>query len=116
MALLGWGIFAFIEYSQSVGANRDSLTGWIFCGLGLAGVATLRWSQVGYAAAVAHLAATALAAWWCVTAFALWRTAAVTNLGFIAPLILSFAIPMLLLCGANLAGTWQVARRTSRCT
>lgn len=109
--LVGWGVLAFIDYSRSVGAAGDPLPGWIFCSLGALGFASLRWSRVGYAAAVAHLSMAIFSAWWCVIAFAIWRTSAVTNLGFIAPLILSFAVPALLLCVANVAGTWQVARR-----
>lgn len=112
LMLLGWGMLAFIEYSRSVGATGDPLPGWIFSGLGVLGFATLRWSRVGYAAAVAHLAMAGFAAWWCVIAFALWRASVVVNFGFIAPLILSFAVPALLLCAANVAGTLQVARRT----
>src|SRR4051794_25867901 len=93
--LLCWGIAKFLGNIQPAGAVGDSISGWIFSGLGALGLATLKWSRVGYAAAATHLAATAFAAWWCVIAFALWRTAAVTNLGFIASLVLSFAVPML---------------------
>jgi hypothetical protein len=116
LVLVCWGIIAFIDHNRSVGATGDSLAGWVYTGLGTAGLATLGWSRFGYLAAAVELAAAVYAVWWCVLAFAIWRSGAVTNLGFIAPLILSIAVPTLLLCGANAVGTWQIARRTRRCT
>lgn len=114
VSLFVWGLFAFVDYSRSVGGTGDPYAGWVFSGLGLVGLATLAWSRFGYVAAVAQFAAAAYAAWWCVLAFAFLQAGAIPNSGlqFLGPLILSIALPALVLCGANVIGTWQVARRT----
>jgi hypothetical protein len=116
LALLGWGVVALVEYGRSLHGAADPYDHWVFSGLGLVGLATLLWPRLGYVAAAAQLAAAAYAAWVCVLAFAISQTAAVTNLYLIGPILLAIASLLLVLCGANAVGTWQVARLAGRCT
>ncbi|HZZ81041.1 MAG TPA: hypothetical protein VFE62_21245 [Gemmataceae bacterium] len=80
LALLAWGVSAFVEYAGAVGATGDAFAGWIYSGLGLTGLLALVMPRFGYAAAALQCAATAYAAWWCVLAFAIWQAAAETGL------------------------------------
>jgi hypothetical protein len=115
LAQLAWGVLALAENSRSVdGAGAD---GWVFSGLGLAGFLALAVPRAGYPVAVGQLAVAAYSLWCCgmlvmmSSALPWW----VMPPGVLALFAMAFGM-LALLCGLNAIGSWQVARRTGRCT
>lgn len=115
LCFVAWGVAAFVEYSRAVGATGDAWAGWIYSGLrsertadavrATAGLPGLDGPACGCTVQSAVVRGRDCA-------FAAWCVLPIMHL--VAPLILMIVLGVVLLCGANAIGTWQLARPARR--